>query len=120
MLFRNEDHQKFYEAAAERIGRNGEKLALVYLIGLSDCTRENWRACYDIENDDIKLDCVNAGWQTGGSRRAIKLGFALYMWTTIDVVDIFCECDLYPYFIEAMNIRFNHLEKQERKWTIVE
>lgn len=108
MLFRSEDHQKFYEAAAERIGCNGEKLALVYLIGLNDCTRENWRACYDIEHDNIHLDCLQDGWQTGGSLRAMKLGFALYMWTDIDVVDIFCAHDLYPYFIEAMNIRFGH------------
>lgn len=113
MTFRNEEHKRFYEAARKYEG-DRERLALLYLIGLDDSSRAHWRDCYDEERGLILPDCLRCGWQTGGSRRAVTLGFALFRGSDIDIVDVMSNAEYYPYFVTALDIRFGHSRADAR------
>ena len=58
MTFRNEEHQRFYEAARFKHEGDRERLALMYLLGLDDNSRAHWRDCYDEERGLIKPNCL--------------------------------------------------------------
>ena len=55
MTFRNEEHQRFYEAARFKHEGDRERLALMYLLGLDDNSRAHWRDCYDEERGLLTL-----------------------------------------------------------------
>ena len=114
MTFRNEEHQRFYEAARFKHEGDRERLALMYLLGLDDNSRAHWRDCYDEERGLIKPNCLRCGWQTGGSRRAVMLGFALFRGSDIDIVDVMSNAEYYPYFVTALDIRFDHSRADAR------
>lgn len=115
MIFRNEEHKEFFEMARIRYGNDRERLALMYLIGLDDNSRVNWRDCYDDMRGLIRPDCLRCGWQTGGSRRAVTLGFALFRGSDkIDIVDIMGNAAYYPYFVAALDICFGYSRPDAR------
>ena len=107
MTFRNEEHQRFYEAARFKHEGDRERLALMYLLGLDDNSRAHWR-------DLIKPNCLRCGWQTGGSRRAVMLAFALFRGSDIDIVDVMSNAEYYPYFVAALDLRFGHSRPDAR------
>lgn len=114
MTFRNEEHQRFYEAARFKHEGDRERLALMYLLGLDDNSRAHWRDCYDEERGLIKPNCLRCGWQTGGSRRAVMLGFALFRGSDIDIVDVMSNAEYYTYFVAALDLRFGHSRPDAR------
>ena len=118
MIFKNDEHKKFYRRWAKKLGNDRERLSLFYLLGVTDATRTHWADCYSTKNNAIDTDCLGKAWITGGSHRAIELGFQLYGYVPEEnpptVVDLFGYAELYPYFVQAMDIRFG-VERQERK-----
>ena len=78
---------------------------------------------YDLKNGEIQTEVLQEGWQTSGSKRAIRLAFNLYTngIASVDdyedeeekldecrsyaVEEIFC-CGYAPYFWQAVRLRY--------------
>lgn len=52
--------------------------ALCYCLGISKDTRNHADRIYDFKSGCIKPDCLHDGWQTGTSRKVVRLAFNLY------------------------------------------
>ena len=52
--------------------------ALIYILGISEDTRNHFSQIYDIKSGYIKPECLHQGWQTSGSVRVVRLAFNLY------------------------------------------
>jgi len=130
MVFANEEHEKFYY---EKLGQAEDNLtvgqvdcyhkALIYILGISEDTRNHFSQIYDIKSGCIKTKCLHQGWQTSGSVRVVRLAFNLYTDGTpsvddykrrdeqIDecreysVSDIFC-CGNAMYFWQGIKLRY--------------
>ena len=53
--------------------------ALIYILGISEDTRNHFSLIYDIKSGCIKTECLHQGWKTSGSVRIVRLAFNLYM-----------------------------------------
>ena len=79
MVFANERHEKFYyEKLEEARDPDCYYKALVYILGISEDTRNHFSQIYDMKSGCIKTKCLHEGWQTSGSVRVIRLAFNLY------------------------------------------
>ena len=60
MVFANEEHEKFYYEKMEQ-GRyqNYYHKALIYILGISEDTRNTFSQIYDIESEFIKPECLH-------------------------------------------------------------
>lgn len=97
--------------------------ALIYCIGISTETRYRINEIFDLKRNSIKTGCLNAGWQTGSTRKVIRLAYNLYCNGTPssddyqnleDQIDecrqyaadkLFC-CPYAPYFWQAIQLRY--------------
>ena len=61
--------------------------ALIYILGISEDTRNHFSQIYDIKSGFIKPECLHQGWQTSGSVRVVRLAFNLYTDGTPSVDD---------------------------------
>lgn len=116
MRFIDAEHRKFYERAAKSCGGSREKLACVYLLGLTEKTREKWSECIDLRCGVIKPDALNAPWQTNSTRRVVFLAFGLWGWTPEkpkSVSALFADHALYPFMVQGMDIRFGVQSRRE-------
>jgi len=80
MVFANEEHEKFYFEKLEQAEDNltiGQvdcyHKALIYILGISEDTRNHFSQIYDIKSGYIKTECLHQGWQTSGSVRVVRL-----------------------------------------------
>lgn len=123
IIFRDEEHQKFYESKVEELNAEEYLIPLIYLAGLSNTTRKHWNEIYSEEEREINIEVMSAGWMTGMTKKILRLAFQLYTDRTItdtnyetgegsieecrrySVSDIFC-CEYAPYFVEALKIRY--------------
>lgn len=109
LKFANEQHLYFYTQMLEACPKpDVYHQALLYLLGVSEETRVHAADIYDINEDTIKLESLNAGWQTGGSTKLCLLAFNLWNGFTNDETspsDIFC-CSYAPYMLAAVKLRF--------------
>lgn len=130
IVFKSKEHEEFYYeklAQAEdnlTVGQVGcYHKALIYILGISEDTRNHFSQIYDIESGNIKKECLYQGWQTSGSVRVVRLAFNLYTdRMPIDdecedrdeqirecrgysVSDIFC-CGYAMYFWEGIKLRY--------------
>lgn len=100
--------------------------SLIYLLGLSEDTRNHFNNIYDVEKREINIEELNAPWQTSGSLAITRLAFNLFNgFAGLDIEDtenneesritdkkkfavdnIFCYREYAPYFYEAIKIRF--------------
>ena len=97
--------------------------ALIYILGISEDTRNHFSQIYDIQSGYIKTECLHQGWQTSGSVRVVRLAFNLYTDGTpsvddyesreYSVSDIFC-CGYAMYFWQGIRLRYpEYCQKQK-------
>lgn len=119
ILFYNEQHKAFYHQYTN--GKTDPYFrALAYLFGLTAETRANFPRCFDMEEWTIAPEALNAGWQTGGTARIVRLAFNLWnswCYETVEDMDarrvsdaftpdnLFC-CRFAPFFFEAIKLRY--------------
>ena len=88
MVFANEEHEKFYFEKLEQARyQDCYHKALIYILGISEDTRNHFSQIYDIKSGYIKTECLHQGWQTSGSVRVVRLAFNLYTDGTPSVDD---------------------------------
>ena len=88
MVFADEKHEKFYYEKLEQAGyQDCHHKALIYILGISEDTRNHFSQIYDIQSGYIKTDCLRQGWQTGGSVCVVRLAFNLYTDGTSSIDD---------------------------------
>ena len=132
MVFANEEHEKFYYEKLEQARyQDCYHKALIYILGISEDTRNHFSQIYDIKSGFIKPECLHQGWQTSGSVRVVRLAFNLYTDGTpsvddykrkdeqIDecreysVSDIFC-CGYAIYFWQGIKLRYPEYCRKQR------
>ena len=134
MKFLNDEHRTFYYKVMNMIKqyRNSEEIgsndkSFVYILGLCDLTREHINEIYSL-NKGLNIAALELDWQTEISLKVTRLAFNVYAeWihdTTQEAIEnrvsknysvneIF-DCDLAPYFLEAIKIRFPRYFREEK------
>ena len=120
MLFINEEHKEFYYLNRAISINDVYSNPVIYLLGLTDDTRNHFNQIYDINNNEIHLEQLKQGWQTGTSSKITRLAFNLFNGMVFDSEDdfdndkfsskyavdkIFC-CGFAPFFFEAIKLRY--------------
>ncbi len=91
MVFADEEHEKFYYEKLEQARyQDCYHKALIYILGISEDTRNHFSQIYDIKSGYIKTECLHQGWQTSGSVRVVRLAFNLYTDGTPSYILIDC------------------------------
>ena len=73
MVFYNGEHEKFYyEKLQQARYQDCYHKALIYILGISEDTRNHFSQIYDIKSGYIKTECLHQGWQTSGQRSGVK------------------------------------------------
>lgn len=79
MKFRNSDHETNYEKYIQKCSwQDSEHKALIYLLTMAPSILAHIESVYDFASGCVEPECINEGWQTGGSRRITRLAFNLY------------------------------------------
>ena len=132
IIFADESHKRFYYEKLEQARHQDcYHKALIYILGISEDTRNHFSQIYDIKSGYVKTECLHQGWQTSGSAKAVRLAFNLYTdgEPSIDdykrkdeqigecreysVSDIFC-CGYAMYFWEGIKLRYpENCQKQK-------
>ena len=117
MNFYNEEHKKYYEEMNEKRELDVYNRAVVYLLGLTEETRNHTADVYNIERREIEVEGLNKPWQTGTTTIICRLAFNLFNGYHGEIdqeipraytpESIFCRKELAPYFYEAIKIRFS-------------
>ena len=68
MVFANEEHERFYYEKLEQARyQDCYHKALIYILGISEDTRNHFSQIYDMKSGCVKTECLHQGWQTSGS-----------------------------------------------------
>ncbi len=79
MVFANEEHERFYYEKLEQARyQDCYHKALIYILGISEDTRNHFSQIYDMKSGCVKTECLHQGWQTSGSVKVVRLAFNLY------------------------------------------
>ncbi len=110
--FKNVRHKEFYFAQASICGTwDVYHMALMYILGLSDDCIEHIEGIYNYKERLIIPECLEASWQTSGSRRLILLAYNLFNgYISEDPTEstpdmLFCDGNA-PFFYEAIRLRY--------------
>lgn len=108
--FKNRDHERFYQQCLVRCGCGDPyHKAFFYTMGISDETRKHVEDVFDFQEDVIRLEGLNKGWQTSGSSCLTRLAFNLWNGWNEDGCatphDLFTTSDA-GYMLEAIRIRY--------------
>ena len=133
MVFMDEEHEQFYFEKMRQVRWDDcYHKTLIYLLGLSEDTRRNFKSIYDIETGCVLPECLHRGWVTSESAKLIRLAFHLYTdkiptldeYRTKDkkikeccqytVAELFC-CSYAPYFWEAIQLRYPEYTTEREK-----
>lgn len=115
LKFYDDEHKQFYKENTEGKKLDCYNKSLIYLLGLTKETRNNFESIYDDVSKEIKITSLNAGWQTGTSNAVCKLAFNLFNGycglqdreaKQFTIENIFAYKELAPYFYEGIRIRF--------------
>ncbi len=88
MVFYDEEHEMFYYEKLEQVRHQDcYHKALIYILGISEDTRNHFSQIYDIKSGYVKPECLHQGWQTSGSVRVVRIAFNLYTDGTPSVDD---------------------------------
>jgi hypothetical protein len=113
MKYKDEKHKKAYLQAIQRDRVDVldlERRALLYLLTLAQDTRDHLDECYNFNSGGFKRECLKTPWITDGGRRAVMLGVSLFAGSSapaINLVEILGYPEFYPYFLEAIKMRFD-------------
>ena len=132
MVFADKEHENFYfEKLGQARYQDCYHQALIYVLGISRDTREHFDQIYNIKTGNIRPKCLNEGWQTSGSVRAVRLAFNLSTDGTPSVdnykrkdeqinecressiSDIFC-CGYAMYFWQGIQLRYPEYCKKQK------
>lgn len=119
MIFQNEVHEQRYFETLKKMSRiDPYHQAVAYLIALADLPAND---VFDFKEDGIKIEGLQASWQTSSSLKATRLMFNLWNGCTRDtavpeadvsahyaVDEIFSNAEYAPFFYEAIKIRFEY------------
>ncbi len=113
-------HEEFYNKFVPSVGNDVYFRPVVYLLGLTEDTRQNYRTIFNPEKKEINIEGMRNGWQTGTTMKITRLAFNLWNGMAHDsnedfeedkvskyfaVDEIFC-CGFAPYFYEAIKLRY--------------
>ncbi|MCM1296742.1 MAG: DUF6075 family protein, partial [Muribaculaceae bacterium] len=109
--------QRFYETLGKMKSGDVEHRPVAYLLSLNKDLFRHKDEVFSFKADTVKLDCLKAGWQTSGSRRATRLMFNLWngqIFNDDDDLETSClytPCELFAdndglYYLEAVKLRF--------------
>lgn len=117
IIFKDNDHKRFYEEYRNRLnsGNDNYKTAVAYLFALDEIVRKHIDEI--IVEDGLDSDCICREWNTGTSKKVLRLAFNLWngkntdRWNDVPSMlytpeQLFC-CEYAPYFCEALKIRFD-------------
>ena len=77
--FKCRDHERFYQQCLVRCGCGDPyHKAFFYTMGISDETRKHVEDVFDFQEDVIRPEGLNKGWQTSGSSCLTRLAFNLW------------------------------------------
>lgn len=120
-IFKDISHEQFYEGNVIRANRQHDpyRKALFYLLGLTDETRRHIHDVYDYQENSIRLEGLQEGWQTGTSSRLTRLAFNLYSgYTGEDEQQVYqyspyylFDNELMPFFFEAVKLRYSEYDR---------
>lgn len=128
MIFKDKQHESYFYHFIDKMQlsySDPERIALAYLLALSEDCRNHIRDLYDFEERVILLEGLEKAWQTHTSLRTTRLAFNLYNGYCYDgqtykgsdgqkkdlpsryftPVEIFC-CSYAPYYWQAIKIRY--------------
>lgn len=108
--FKNREHEKFYEQCLARTGGlDPYHKAFFYTMSISNETRKHVEDVFDFQEDIIRPEGLNKGWQTSGSSCLTRLAFNLWNGWNADGCatphDLFTTSDA-GYMLEAIRIRY--------------
>lgn len=133
MVYIDTGHEVIYKAICREMKRvDCYHKALAYLISLDTVCRDHIREIFDFEENAIKIDCLDKGWQTGTSHKTVRLAFNLWNGYCTDgdtYIDkngyendlpssrytpenIFC-CSYAPYYWQAVQLRYPEYTKTD-------
>lgn len=117
--YKGDSHYRAFIAGLTAMGydkppADGEILALVYLLTLTEDLRQHFGECVNVQERHIRPGVINASWVTGTDARIIRLAFNLFNGgtpTDEDVVNyipsyIFRYDEYMPYMLEGIRIRY--------------
>lgn len=125
VLFQDDEHYAFMVEKLRRLREAGYQpdvyaRSLFYTLGVCADTRAHFEELFTMAEHGIKVDGLQHGWQTSGSKKVTRLAFNLWNGCTYDseedfdagrhspyyaVDEIFC-CGYQPYFMQAVRLRF--------------
>lgn len=122
MKFVNKEHETFYKEMQRKFPYSWDVYhkALFYVLGIDTDTRHNITKLFDFKEKGIKIDGLNAGFQTGTSIKITRLAFNLWNGLVYDsqedfennvisdkfaVDNIFC-CCYASYMWEGVKLRY--------------
>lgn len=118
-IFKDIEHEQFYEGNLRMTHSQHDpyRQAFFYVVGLTPQTRHHIRDLYDYEEQAIRLEALEQGWQTSTSVKMTRLAFNLYNGYTGEAeagrdhsryyspYHLF-DTELMPYFFEAIKLRY--------------
>ncbi|GIP30946.1 DUF6075 family protein [Paenibacillus sp. J2TS4] len=119
-IFKDIEHEQFYEGNLRMTHSQHDpfRQTFFYILGLTSQTRQHIRDLYDYEEQAIRLEGLEQGWQTSTSLKITRLAFNLYNGYTGDAetgrdqprnyspYHLF-DTGLMPYFFEAIKLRYS-------------
>lgn len=81
LRFKDSEHKEGYYDLISRAkvqDWDKERLSLFYILALFQETRTHINDLYNFKENCIRLEGLDNGWQTGGTRKATKLAFNLF------------------------------------------
>lgn len=119
LKFYDTEHDRFYKEHTEGKNLDCYNKSLIYLLGLTEETRNNLKSLYNETTKQIEFTGTTKGWQTGTSLAITKLAFNLFNGycgledkeaRQYSVENIFCYKEYAPYMYEAIKIRFEMIK----------
>lgn len=80
MIFKSDEHQERFEQLCSSYTGNssGYAFPLFYLMAMDNTLWQHKDQVYNFKDNGINPESLNKDWQTGGSIRALRLGFNLF------------------------------------------
>lgn len=106
-------HEQFFYDAIQKSGNaDAYHQAIFYVLGCSPDARGNINSLFDFKEDSIHIEGLNAGWQTGGTRRLCRLAFNLWNGYTepgqeqlSSPYELF-DCGFQAYMMQGIKLRY--------------
>lgn len=129
MLFKDIDHQQFYEQRIKELEQyrqlDSYYNSLIYTLAICDTTRNNFKNIFNMQEGTINIESLEQPYQTSTSMKVTRLAFCLFNSCMYDNdydfvnkkvskyygVDEIFACDYAPYFYQAVKLRFPQYTK---------